>query len=334
MPRDGLPATGATTTFGALTQRPYQDWNEHAISSCLFSPEVAAARNAGKPVVALESTIISHGMPYPQNVQTAREVEQIIRDAGAVPATIAIMDGKICIGLSNEQLELLGTAPDAIKVSRRDLAYVLSQRLLGATTVAATMICAQLAGIEVFVTGGIGGVHRGAETSFDISADLQELAHTSVAVVCAGVKSILDIGLTLEYLETHGVPVVSVGQPGFPAFFTRDSGFKADFQLDSAEQQAFIRTKWQLGLKGGVVVSNPVPEQFAMPKEEIDRITEQALREAERARRHRQGGHALPAGAHQGADRGPQPGHQYRAGQAQRAGRRAPGRRPATCKPL
>jgi pseudouridylate synthase len=251
-------------------------------SFLLFSPEVSAARNAGLPVVALESTIISHGMPYPQNVQTAREVEQIIRDAGAVPATIAIIDGKICVGLNDEQLERLGTAQDAIKVSRRDLAYVLSQKLLGATTVAATMICAELAGIEVFVTGGIGGVHRGAETSFDISADLQELANTNVAVVCAGVKSILDIGLTLEYLETHGVPVVSVGQPGFPAFFTRESGFKADFQLDTPEAQAsFIRTKWQLGLDGGVVVSNPVPAASAMPKEEIDRITEQALNEAE-----------------------------------------------------
>lgn len=248
----------------------------------LLSPEVAAARAAGKPVVALESTIISHGMPYPQNVQTAREVEQVIRDAGAVPATIAIIDGRICIGLSNEQLELLGTARDAMKVSRRDLAYVLAQRKLGATTVAATMICAELAGIQVFVTGGIGGVHRGAETSFDISADLQELAHTSVAVVCAGVKSILDIGLTLEYLETQGVPVISVGQPGFPAFFTRESGFKADFQIDDAKEQAqFIRTKWDLGLKGGVVVSNPVPQESAMPKEEIDRITEQALAEAE-----------------------------------------------------
>jgi pseudouridine-5'-phosphate glycosidase len=250
-------------------------------SFLLFSPEVTAARNAGLPVVALESTIISHGMPYPQNVQTAREVEQIIRDAGAVPATIAIIDGKICVGLNDEQLERLGTAQDAIKVSRRDLAYVLSRKLLGATTVAATMICAELAGIEVFVTGGIGGVHRGAETSFDISADLQELAGTNVAVVCAGVKSILDIGLTLEYLETHGVPVVSVGQPGFPAFFTRESGFKADFQLDAPEDQAaFIRTKWQLGLDGGVVVSNPVPSESAMPKEEIDRITEQALNEA------------------------------------------------------
>jgi len=248
-----------------------------------FSPEVQAARAAGKPIVALESTIISHGMPYPQNVQTAREVEQVIRDAGAVPATIAIIDGKICIGLSEEQLEVLGNSSDALKVSRRDLAYVLAQKKLGATTVAATMICARLAGIEVFVTGGIGGVHRGAETSFDISADLQELAGTSVAVVCAGVKSILDIGLTLEYLETHGVPVVSVGQPGFPAFFTRDSGFKADFQLDSPQEQArFIRTKWQLGLAGGVVVSNPVPEASAMRNGEIDGIIAQALDEANR----------------------------------------------------
>jgi pseudouridine-5'-phosphate glycosidase len=246
-----------------------------------FSPEVQSARAAGKPIVALESTIISHGMPYPQNVQTAREVEQVIRDAGAVPATIAIIDGRICIGLADEQLELLGQSKDAIKVSRRDLAYVLSQKKLGATTVAATMICAKLAGIEVFVTGGIGGVHRGAETSFDISADLQELAQTGVAVVCAGVKSILDIGLTLEYLETHGVPVVSVGQPAFPAFFTRDSGFRADFQLDTPEEQArFIRTKWQLGLEGGVVVSNPVPEAAAMKNEEIDTIIAQALREA------------------------------------------------------
>ena len=246
-----------------------------------LSPEVAAARAAGKPLVALESTIISHGMPYPQNVTTAQEVEHIIRDAGAVPATIAIIDGKICVGLTTEQLELLGSSPDAMKVSRRDLPYVLARKRLGATTVAATMVCAHLAGIQVFVTGGIGGVHRGAETSFDISADLQELAHTDVAVVCAGVKSILDIGLTLEYLETHGVPVVSIGQAAFPAFFTRDSGFAADFQLDTAlEQASFIQTKWALGLRGGVVISNPVPEMFAMPKEDIDRITDQALLEA------------------------------------------------------
>ena len=248
----------------------------------LFSPEVAAARAAGTPLVALESTIISHGMPYPQNVATARDVEQVIRDAGAVPATIAVIGGKICIGLSSEQLELLGASPDAMKVSRRDLPYVVAQGRLGATTGAATMVCAALANIAVFVTGGIGGVHRGASTSFDISADLQELAHTSVAVVCAGVKSILDIGLTLEYLETYGVPVVSVGQAGFPAFFTRESGFDADFRCDSAPQQAkFIHTKWALGLVGGVVVANPVPAAFAMEKEEIDRLTLQALREAD-----------------------------------------------------
>lgn len=247
-------------------------------SYLVLSEEVRAARLAGKPVVALESTIISHGMPYPQNVQTARELEQIICDQGGVPATIAIMNGKIHIGLSDDELEMLGNSPDAMKVSRRDLPFALSAGKLGATTVAATMICAALANIEVFVTGGIGGVHRGAEISFDISADLQELARTSVAVVCAGAKSILDIGLTLEYLETHGVPVVSVGQAAFPAFFTTDSGFKADFQLDSAEQQAeFIHTKWNLGLTGGVVIANPVPVESAMPKEEIETITQQAL---------------------------------------------------------
>ncbi len=248
----------------------------------VYSDEVRAARAAGKPIVALESTIISHGMPYPQNVQTAREVEQIIRDGGATPATIALIDGKICVGLSDAQLEQLGNTEGVLKVSRRDLPYVLSQKKLGATTVAATMICADLADIRVFVTGGIGGVHRGAQTSFDISADLQELAHTSVAVVCAGAKSILDLPLTLEYLETHGVPVVSVGQAQFPAFFTRESGLNADFQLDDAVALAdFISTKWQLGLSGGVVVANPVPQADAMPKTEIDAMTEQALREAE-----------------------------------------------------
>ena len=248
----------------------------------VYSDEVRAARAAGKPIVALESTIISHGMPYPQTVQTAREVEQIIRDGGATPATIALIDGKICVGLSDAQLEQLGNTEGVLKVSRRDLPYVLSQKKLGATTVAATMICADLADIRVFVTGGIGGVHRGAQTSFDISADLQELAHTSVAVVCAGAKSILDLPLTLEYLETHGVPVVSVGQAQFPAFFTRESGLNADFQLDDAVALAdFISTKWQLGLSGGVVVANPVPEAHAMPKAEIDAMTEQALREAD-----------------------------------------------------
>ncbi|MCV2351000.1 pseudouridine-5'-phosphate glycosidase [Paucibacter sp. Y2R2-4] len=247
-----------------------------------FSPEVAAARAAGRPIVALESTIISHGMPYPQNVQTAREVEALIRAQGAVPATIAVLDGKIRIGLSDAELELLGQSPEAMKVSRRDLPYVLASGKIGATTVAATMICAELAGIAVFVTGGIGGVHRGAEISFDISADLQELAQTSVAVVCAGAKSILDIGLTLEYLETHGVPVLSIGQDNFAAFYTPDSGFKADFRLDTpAEQADFLRCKWALGLAGGVVISNPVPAAEAMPREEIDAITAQALSEAE-----------------------------------------------------
>ncbi|MBY0233875.1 MAG: pseudouridine-5'-phosphate glycosidase [Burkholderiaceae bacterium] len=246
-----------------------------------FSPEVAAARAAGRPIVALESTIISHGMPYPQNVQTAREVEALIRAEGAVPATIAVLGGKIRIGLADEELELLGQSPEAMKVSRRDLPFVLSSGKIGATTVAATMICAELAGIRVFVTGGIGGVHRGAETSFDISADLQELAQTSVAVVCAGAKSILDIGLTLEYLETHGVPVLSIGQDNFAAFYTPDSGFKADFRLDTpAEQARFLQTKWALGLRGGVVISNPVPAEQAMPHAEIDAITQQALDEA------------------------------------------------------
>jgi pseudouridylate synthase len=246
-----------------------------------LSAEVAAARAAGTPIVALESTIISHGMPYPQNVRTAREVEDLIRAGGATPATIAILGGKIRIGLSAAELELLGQSPEAMKVSRRDLPYVLAGGKIGATTVAATMICAALAGIRVFVTGGIGGVHRGAETSFDISADLQELAQTSVAVVCAGAKSILDIGLTLEYLETHGVPVIAMGQDNFAAFYTPDSGFKADFRIDSADEQArFLNTKWALGLGGGVVIANPVPAAQAMPRAEIDRITEQALAEA------------------------------------------------------
>jgi len=246
-----------------------------------FSDEVAAARAAGRPIVALESTIISHGMPYPQNVQTAREVEAIIRASGAVPATIAVLGGKIRIGLSDAELELLGQSTEAMKLSRRDLPFAVSQNKIGATTVAATMICAELAGIRVFVTGGIGGVHRGAETSFDISADLQELARSSVAVVCAGAKSILDIALTLEYLETHGVPVVSVGQANFAAFYTQDSGHRADFQIDSpAEQARFLRTKWDLGLNGGVVISNPVPAAEAMPAAEIEAISRQALQEA------------------------------------------------------
>lgn len=248
----------------------------------VLSAPVAAARASGRPVVALESTIVAHGMPYPENVRTAREVEALIRAAGAEPATIAVLGGRIRIGLSDGELELLARSGQARKVSRRDLPAVLASGEPGATTVAGTMICAALAGIEVFVTGGIGGVHRGAAESFDISADLQELARTSVAVVCAGAKSILDLGLTLEYLETHGVPVLSCGQDNFAAFYTRDSGFRADYRLDEPQAQArFIRTKWALGLAGGVVLSTPVPEAAAMAREEIDAITEAALAEAQ-----------------------------------------------------
>jgi pseudouridylate synthase len=245
------------------------------------SAPVAAAQAAGRPLVALESTIIAHGMPYPENVRTAREVEALIRDAGAEPATIALISGRIHIGLADDELELIGSSDRVQKVSRRDLPATLASGGLGATTVAGTMICAALAGIEVFVTGGIGGVHRGAQQTFDISADLQELAKTSVAVVCAGAKSILDIGLTLEYLETHGVPVLSCEQDNFAAYYTRDSGFRADFRLDDAAEQArFIRTKWDLGLEGGVVLSTPVPVAAAMALEEIDAMTQQALDEA------------------------------------------------------
>lgn len=247
----------------------------------LPSASVAAAQAAGRPIVALESTIIAHGMPFPENLRTAREVEDVIRAAGAEPATIAVMDGRIRIGLADAELERLARSRDARKVSRRDLPAVLANGELGATTVAGTMICAALAGIEVFVTGGIGGVHREAAQTFDISADLQELARTSVAVVCAGAKSILDIALTLEYLETHGVPVLSCGQDNFAAFYTRDSGFGADFRLDEPAQQArFIRTKWDLGLAGGVVLSTPVPQAAAMDRAEIDAITQRALAEA------------------------------------------------------
>ncbi|HEY1128648.1 MAG TPA: pseudouridine-5'-phosphate glycosidase [Roseateles sp.] len=247
-----------------------------------LSPEVASARELGRPIVALESTIIAHGMPWPQNLETARQVEDVIRIEGAVPATIAVIGGRIRVGLTDAELQQLAQAPDAMKLSRRDLPYAIATGRLGATTVAATMICAHLADIQVFVTGGIGGVHRGGAESFDISADLQELARTPVAVVCAGAKSILDLGLTLEYLETHGVPVLSVGQDNFAAFFTPDSGLKADFRMDDAATQArFIRAKWALGLGGGVVVSNPVPAGEAMPREEIDAITAQALAEAQ-----------------------------------------------------
>ena len=259
-------------------------------------------------------------MPYPQNVQTAREVEQIIRDAGAVPATIAIIGGKICIGLSDEQLELLGTSPDAIKVSRRDLAYVLAQRRARRHHRGRHHDLRALAGIEVFVTGGIGGVHRGAETSFDISADLQELAQTSVAVVCAGVKSILDIGLTLEYLETHGVPVLSVGQAGLPGLLHARQRLQGRLPARHArsEQAPSSAPSGQLGLPAAWWSAIRCRKQSAMPKEEIDAHHRAGAARSGAQRRHGQGGDALPAGAHQGADRGAQPGDQHRAGQAQR----------------
>lgn len=247
-----------------------------------LSPEVAAAMAQGRAVVALESTIVAHGMPYPQNLETARAVEGLIREQGAVPATIAVMDGAIRVGLGDAELELLARqGSQALKLSRRDIAYAISQQRLGATTVAATMLCAHWAGIRVFVTGGIGGVHRGAAQTLDISADLLELARTPVAVICAGAKSILDLPLTLEVLETHGVPVLAVGQEGFPAFYSRDSGLKADFRLDApADIATFLRTHWQLGLASGVVVANPVPAEHEIPAAEVEQWIAQALQEA------------------------------------------------------
>ncbi|MBU5467285.1 pseudouridine-5'-phosphate glycosidase [Virgibacillus sp. MSJ-26] len=247
-----------------------------------FSEEVLAAKENNQPVVALESTIISHGMPYPKNVETARFVEKLIRDNGAVPATIALMDGKIKIGLSDDELECLGNSKGVAKASRRDLPYLLATKQTGATTVAATMICAELADIKIFATGGIGGVHRGAETTMDISADLEELSKTNVAVVCAGAKSILDLGLTLEYLETQGVPVIGYETDVLPAFYTRTSEFPVNFRANDVQTVAnTLKTKWDLNLNGGAVIANPIPEEHAMPEEEITSIIETALQEAE-----------------------------------------------------
>jgi pseudouridine-5'-phosphate glycosidase len=240
--------------------------------------EVATALHEGRPVVALESTIISHGMPYPQNVEMAVEVEGIVREGGAVPATIAVLDGRPRIGLTGDDLELLASHGDVAKVSVRDLPYVVARGVHGATTVAATMRLAALAGVRVFVTGGLGGVHRGAAESFDVSADLTELATTSVAVVSAGVKSILDIGLTLENLETLGVPVLVVGSDEFPSFYSRSSGHPAPMRVeDAAEVAAVLDAKWRLGLDGGVVIANPIPAEDEIPAEEIGGIIEQAL---------------------------------------------------------
>ncbi|MBR1787461.1 MAG: pseudouridine-5'-phosphate glycosidase [Paludibacteraceae bacterium] len=250
-----------------------------------LSAEVEQALKEGKPVVALESTIISHGMPYPQNVETALKVEQTIRDNGAVPATIAIIGGKLKAGCTPEEIEYLGKKGQAvIKASRRDLPVLVARKEDGATTVTTTMIIAAMAGIKVFATGGIGGVHRGAETTMDISADLEELAQTPVMVICAGAKSILDLGLTLEYLETKGVPVIGYQTEELPAFYTRHSGFKVDYRLDSPEELASaFRAKIELGLKGGMLVTNPIPEQYSMPKDVIDKAINEALRQMNEA---------------------------------------------------
>ena len=246
-----------------------------------INPEVAAALAAGKPVVALESTIISHGMPYPQNVETALAVEQIIRDNGAVPATIAIIGGRLKAGLTPAEIEYFGKKGTAIhKASRRDLAVLCARGEDGATTVTTTMIIAHMAGIKVFATGGIGGVHRGAEVTMDISADMEELGQTPVMVVCAGAKSILDLGLTLEYLETKGVPVIGYGTDELPAFYTRHSGFCVDYRIDTPEElAAAFKASCDLGLKSGMLVTNPIPEEYSMPKAVIDVAIDRAIAE-------------------------------------------------------
>jgi pseudouridylate synthase len=245
-------------------------------------PSVAFALEEKKPIVSLESTLISHGMPYPLNLKTALSLEEIIRKNGAVPATIGIIEGKIKVGLTPHELEFMASSPNIPKVSRRDLPFVLSRKLNGATTVASTMIVSSQVGISVFVTGGIGGVHRNAKETFDISADLLELAKTDVAVVCAGVKSILDIGLTLEYLETQGVPVIGYKTNRFPAFFTRDSGFEVPCRVDSPIELAhMIKTKWDFNLSGGLVIANPIPEKYAMDEIIMKNAIDSALAEAE-----------------------------------------------------
>jgi len=248
------------------------------------SPEVQEAIASGKPVVALESTIISHGMPYPQNVETALNVEKIIREAGAIPATIAIIKGKITVGLTPDEIEYLGKKGlNVIKASRRDLPVLLARGEDGATTVTTTMIGAALAGVRVFATGGIGGVHRGAETTMDISADLEELAQTPVMVICAGAKSILDLGLTLEYLETKGVPVIGYQTEELPAFYTRTSGYKVDYRMDTAKEIAdAFRVKLDMGLVGGMLVTNPIPEEYSMDPEYISKNIADAIDECNR----------------------------------------------------
>lgn len=244
----------------------------------LVTDEVKNAIAEGKPVVALESTILSHGMPYPENVEFASKVEEVIREAGAIPATTAILGGKLLVGLNKEQLEIMCKAENVGKVSRRDVAVYLATGQTGATTVATTMLIASLAGVKVFATGGIGGVHRGAQETWDVSADLQEFAHTPVAVVSAGCKSILDIGLTLEYLETMGVPVLGYQTKDFPAFYCRKSGFGVDYELkDATEAAKILKTKWDLGLEGGAIIANPIPEQYALDYDEMEKVILKAL---------------------------------------------------------
>jgi len=249
-----------------------------------YSDEVQNAIDNGLPIVALESTIISHGMPYPQNVETAIRCEEIVRENGSVPATIAILNGKLKIGLSSEELDYLGkTATGIVKTSRRDIAYNVANKIDGATTVSATMYISSLVGIKVFATGGIGGVHRGAETSFDISADLEELAITNVLVVCAGIKSILDLGLTLEYLETKGVPVVGYQTKMLPAFFSRVSEFNVNFKIDTpSEIASVLKTKFDLNLDGGMLVANPIPLEFSMNAEVIGKVINEAIIEMDK----------------------------------------------------
>ena len=249
-----------------------------------ITPEVEQAVREGRPVVALESTILSHGMPYPENVAFAAEVERVIRAEGAVPATLAVIDGRLKAGLTAQELERMCRGEGVLKASRRDLPIVIAQKLTAATTVATTMILANLAGIRIFATGGIGGVHRGGEDSMDISADLQELAHTPVAVVCAGAKMILDIGRTLEYLETMGVPVLGMDTDDFPAFYCRKSGFGVDCNCKTAADVAAIaKAKWELGLQGGMLIGNPVPQEYAMDFDEMSATIDKALAAAEEA---------------------------------------------------
>lgn len=253
-------------------------------SHLTIAPEVASALESGRAVVALESTIISHGMPYPRNVETARQVEATIREHGAIPATIAILDGRLIVGLGSEEIERLGKKGQAvIKTSRRDLPFVVTNREDGATTVAATMIIAAMADIRVFATGGIGGVHRGFNETMDVSADLDELAQSNVAVVCAGIKSVLDIGRTLEYLETKGVPVVGYRCKNLPAFYTQDSGFAVDYPVESAAAVAAVmKTKWDLQISGGMVIGNPVPTEYSLDPAEIEQVINDAISEMHR----------------------------------------------------